>query len=136
MKKGGILHPELSHVLASSGHTDYLLITDRGFPVPEEPQRIDLALVDDKPTVLDVLAAIDAEWSIDRILITDEMALISPQRVQELQALLARHPLRNRLPHRAKTTRPRRQGNYPHRRHLPLCQLHHRLRLTQWPHPT
>jgi D-ribose pyranase len=88
MKKGGILHPELSHVLASSGHTDYLLVTDRGFPVPEEPQRIDLALTDDKPTVLDVLAAIDAEWSIDRIVITDEMALISPQRVQELQALL------------------------------------------------
>ena len=88
MKKNGILHPELSHILASSGHTDYLLITDRGFPVPDEPQRIDLALVDDKPTVLDVLAAIDAEWSIDRILITDEMTLVSPRRVTELQALL------------------------------------------------
>jgi D-ribose pyranase len=88
MKKNGILHPELSHILASSGHTDYLLITDRGFPVPDEPQRIDLALVDDKPTVLDVLAAIDAEWSIDRILITDEMLLVSPRRVAELQVVL------------------------------------------------
>ncbi len=78
----------MSHVLASSGHTDYLLITDRGFPVPDEPQRIDLALVDDKPTVLDVLAAIDAEWSIDRVVITEEMALVSPQRVAELQAIL------------------------------------------------
>jgi len=88
MKRGGILHPELAHVLASSGHTDYLLISDRGFPVPEEPQRIDLALVDDKPTVLDVLAAIDAEWSIDRVVITEEMALVSPHRVEELKALL------------------------------------------------
>ena len=87
MKKGGILHPELSHVLASSGHTDYLLISDRGFPVPEEPKRIDLALVDDKPTVLDVLAAIDAEWSIDRVVITEEMQLVSPERVKELKAL-------------------------------------------------
>ncbi|TXG81942.1 MAG: D-ribose pyranase, partial [Thermomicrobiales bacterium] len=67
MKKDGMLHPQLNHLLASSGHTDYVLISDRGFPVPDEPQRIDLALVDDKPTVLDVLAAIDAEWSIDRI---------------------------------------------------------------------
>jgi D-ribose pyranase len=92
MKKTGILHPGLSHVLASSGHTDYLLITDRGFPVPEEPQRIDLALVDDKPTVLDLLAAIDPEWSIDRILITDEMSLVSPQRVAELEALLPNVP--------------------------------------------
>ena len=88
MKKNGILHPALSHVLASSGHTDYLLISDRGFPVPVEPQRIDLALVDDKPTVLDVLAAIDAEWSIDRVVITEEMQLVSPERVDELRALL------------------------------------------------
>jgi D-ribose pyranase len=111
MKKGGILHPELSHVLASSGHTDYLLITDRGFPVPEEPQRIDLALVDDKPTVLDVLAAIDAEWSIDRILITDEMTVVSPLRVAELQTLLPNvlvetvsHLELKRLGHGAKAT--------------------------------
>lgn len=111
MKKNGILHPDLSHLLASSGHTDYLLITDRGFPVPEEPQRIDLALVDDKPTVLDVLAAIDAEWSIDRILITEEMTLVSPHRVDELHELLptvhfetVTHLELKRLGHGAKAT--------------------------------
>ncbi len=111
MKKSGILHPGLSHVLASSGHTDYLLITDRGFPVPDEPQRIDLALVDDKPTVLDVLAAIDAEWSIDRVVITEEMALVSPQRAAELKAILPdvlvetiSHIELKRLGHGAKAT--------------------------------
>ena len=111
MKKSGILHPELSHVLASSGHTDYLLITDRGFPVPDEPQRIDLALVDDKPTVLDVLAAIDAEWSIDRVVITEEMQLVSPQRAAELKAILPdvlvetiSHIELKRLGHGAKAT--------------------------------
>ncbi len=111
MKKSGILHPELSLLLASSGHTDYLLVSDRGFPVPEEPQRIDLALIDDKPTVLEVLAAIDAEWSIDRILVTDEMALVSPHRVAELHALLPNvrfetvsHLELKRLGHGAKAT--------------------------------
>jgi D-ribose pyranase len=111
MKKGGILHPDLSHVLASSGHTDYLLITDRGFPVPEEPQRIDLALVNDKPTVLDVLAAIEAEWSIDRVVITEEMALVSPHRVREIESLLPgvsietiSHIELKRLGHGAKAT--------------------------------
>ena len=111
MKKSGILHPELSHVLASSGHTDYLLITDRGFPVSDEPQRIDLALVDDKPTVLDVLAAVEAEWSIDRVVITKEMELISPQRVAELKAPLPdvlfetiSHIELKRLGHGAKAT--------------------------------
>lgn len=87
MKVGGILNPALSHLLASTGHTDYFTISDRGFPVPEGPERIDLALVDDIPTVLDVLAAVIAEWSLDRVLITHEMEAISPGRVTEIRAL-------------------------------------------------
>jgi len=69
------------------GHTDYFTICDRGFPVPNGPERIDLALTDDIPTVLDVLRAVEAEWSIDRILIATEMGEISPARVAELQAV-------------------------------------------------
>lgn len=92
MKRGGVLNPALSHLLASTGHTDYFTVCDRGFPVPEGPERIDLALVDDIPTVLDVLAAVIAEWSLDRVLITHEMDAISPDRVAEMQALLGDVP--------------------------------------------
>ena len=92
MKRGGVLNPALSHLLASSGHTDYFTICDRGFPVPEGPERIDLALVDDIPTVLEVLAAVIAEWSLDRVLITHEMDAISPDRVAEMRALLGEVP--------------------------------------------
>ena len=92
MKRGGILNPALSHLLASAGHTDYFTVCDRGFPVPEGPERIDLALVDDIPTVLDVLAAVSAEWSLDRVLITHEMDAISPDRVAEMRALLGDIP--------------------------------------------
>ena len=92
MKRGGILNPALSHLLASTGHTDYFTVCDRGFPVPEGPERIDLALVDDIPTVLDVLAAVIAEWSLDRVLIADEMDAISPDRVAEMGALLGDVP--------------------------------------------
>jgi D-ribose pyranase len=92
MKRGGVLNPALSHLLASTGHTDYFTVCDRGFPVPDGPERIDLALVDDIPTVLDVLAAVIAEWSLDRVLITHEMDAISPDRVAELQALLGDVP--------------------------------------------
>ena len=93
MKRGGILHPGLNHLLASTGHTDYITICDRGFPVPVGPERIDLALVDGIPTVLQVLRAIDAEWSIDRIVITQEMRDISPALVDELQAAVPGIPL-------------------------------------------
>jgi D-ribose pyranase len=92
MKRSGILNPALSHLLASTGHTDYFTICDRGFPVPEGPERIDLALMDDIPTVLDVLAAIVAEWSLDRVLITHEMNAISPDRIAEMQVLLGDVP--------------------------------------------
>ncbi|MER3439468.1 MAG: D-ribose pyranase [Chloroflexota bacterium] len=93
MKKGGILNPALCHLLASSGHTDYFTICDRGFPVPDGPPRIDLALVDDIPTVLDVLRAVAAEWAIDRVVIAQEMTEASPHRVDELRAILGDVPL-------------------------------------------
>jgi D-ribose pyranase len=88
VKKSGILNPALSHLLASTGHSDYFTITDRGFPVPAGPERIDLALVDGIPTVLEVLEAVQSEWEIDRIVITEEMQLASPDQVTKLAALL------------------------------------------------
>lgn len=93
MKRSGILDPALNHLLTSTGHTDYFTICDRGFPVPTGPERIDLALTDGIPTVLDVLRAVVAEWSIDRILIADEMDMVSPTRVAELMETAPGVPL-------------------------------------------
>lgn len=93
MRRGGILHPALGHLLSSTGHTDYFTVCDRGFPVPDGPERIDLALVDGIPTVLDVLRAVHGEWLIDRVLITEEMERVSPDRVAEIRALVGEVPL-------------------------------------------
>ncbi len=111
MKRSGILQPDICRLLVSAGHTDYFLITDRGFPVPPEPERIDLALVDDLPTVLDVLKAVHAEFVIDRVVIAAEMVTFSPARVETLRELLGDTPLETmshielmRLGHDAKAT--------------------------------
>ena len=88
MKRGGVLNPALSYLLASTGHTDYFTICDCGFPVPVGPERIDLALTEGIPTVLDVVRVVASEWSIDRVLITHEMGKISPQRVAELREIV------------------------------------------------
>jgi D-ribose pyranase len=93
MRRGGVLHPALGHLLSSTGHTDYFTVCDRGFPVPEGPERIDLALVDGIPTVLDVLRAVHAEWVIDRVVITEEMEQVSPARVAEIRAVVGDVPL-------------------------------------------
>ena len=87
MKRGGILHPGISHLLASTGHTDFFTICDRGFPVPLGPERIDLAVIDDLPRVLDVLRAIDAEFVIDRIIVAEEAEQFSAAYVVELRGL-------------------------------------------------
>ena len=100
MKKSGILHPGINYLLARTGHTDYFTICDKGFPVPSGPERIDLALVEGMPTVLDVLRAIKAEFIIDRLVITTEMESVSPNRAAELRALLGVIPL-EAIPHLA-----------------------------------
>lgn len=93
MKRGGLYHPAINHLLASSGHTDYFTICDRGFPVPIGPERIDLALVDGIPTVMDVIRAILPEFQVDRVLIAEEALTASPDYVRELRSLLDPVPL-------------------------------------------
>ena len=85
MKRGGILHPGINHLLASTGHTDYFTISDRGFPIPHDQERIDLALADDLPRVLDVLRLIDAEFVIDRVILAEEAERFSPAYVAALR---------------------------------------------------
>ena len=92
-KKGGIYHPALSHLIASAGHSDWITIADVGFPAPMGPERIDLGLTDDIPTVLDVLAAVLAEFHVDRVLTANEATTAAPERIAELRTLLGDIPL-------------------------------------------
>ncbi|ASN04192.1 D-ribose pyranase [Virgibacillus necropolis] len=85
MKKAGILHPEMSHLVASLGHTDYVVLGDKGYPVPDHTKRIDLGITEDLPTVLQVLKVIETEFTIDRMIVTEEMLDISPERYKVLQ---------------------------------------------------
>ncbi len=93
MKRSGILNPAINLLLSSTGHTDYFTISDKGFPVADGPTRIDLALIEGIPTVLDVLRAIHAEYQIDRVVISTEMTEVSPDRVEELRDILGDIPL-------------------------------------------
>lgn len=111
MKRSGILHPGISHLLASTGHTAYFTVCDRGFPVPQEPERIDLALVDGIPTVLDVVKAVHAEFVIDRVLVAEEAMTVSPEWIAELRSALGEIPLQTvshlelkRLSHEGRAT--------------------------------
>ncbi len=82
----GILNPELLALVGRAGHTDTITICDRGFPVPDGPARMDLSLVDDVPTVPQVLAALQTAARLDRILMASEVAEVSPDRLRAMRA--------------------------------------------------
>ena len=46
LKNNGLLNKELLELICSVGHGDYIMITDRGFPIPSTPYThiIDLGL--------------------------------------------------------------------------------------------
>ncbi len=79
MKKSGLLHPELSHVIASLGHTDILVIADAGLPIPEGVPRIDLAYTAGQPPFLSVLEAVLAEMEVESATLALEMQDITPK---------------------------------------------------------
>jgi D-ribose pyranase len=60
MLKTGILNPHVLNLLARVRHTNTLVIADRGFPSWPQIETVDLSLVDNVPTVLQVLAAVRA----------------------------------------------------------------------------
>jgi len=70
--KTGILNPHVLSLLARVRHTNTLVIADRGFPFWPMFETIDLSLVDDVPTVLQVLAAIRPNFVVGKAWMAEE----------------------------------------------------------------
>jgi D-ribose pyranase len=56
----GILNPQLLSLLARVRHTNALVIADRGFPFWPMIETVDISVVDDLPTVCQLIAAVRA----------------------------------------------------------------------------
>jgi D-ribose pyranase len=72
MLKSGILNPKILDLLARVRHTNLLAIADRGFPFWPQIETVDISLVDDIPTVLDVVAAIRPNFVIAEAWMAEE----------------------------------------------------------------
>ncbi|MCL4514482.1 MAG: D-ribose pyranase [Firmicutes bacterium] len=100
MKKIGVLHIELSAVIASMAHEEYLVIGDAGLPVPDGVKCIDLALKDGVPGFLETLEAVMSELKVQEAIIDTEMAEISPHIREGLNKLVAGAFPIKAVPHR------------------------------------
>ena len=58
MLRQGIINPQVLNLIARVRHTNTLVIADRGFPFWPQLETVDISLVDDIPTVRQVLAAL------------------------------------------------------------------------------
>ncbi|MEN6500366.1 MAG: D-ribose pyranase [Rectinema sp.] len=93
MKKGRILNQKLSEAIASMGHGDWIIITDAGFPIPNDARRIDLALEANVPTVHQVLAAILSDFVYERCVVTLEQKTNHPRLYADIESMIDRCPI-------------------------------------------
>ncbi len=92
MKKGAILNKRLNTAIADMGHGDTLILCDAGFPIPTEEQRVDLAITQDLPSVIQILELLYGDFIYERVIVAEEQKLYNPihfKRVCELSARCA-----------------------------------------------
>ena len=93
MKKAGILNSEISRVLSYMGHTDLIAIGDCGLPIPDEVERIDLALNFGVPTFMQTLETVVADMKVEKIVLAEEIKTQNPKVLGEIEALFAGQPI-------------------------------------------
>lgn len=89
MKRAGILNSEISRVLSYLGHTDCICIGDCGLPIPDEVERIDLALAFGEPTFMRTLEVVAGDMKIEKIVLAEEIKTQNPDVLHAIEELFA-----------------------------------------------
>ena len=90
-KNSGTLNPALARVISELGHTDELVVTDAGLPIPAGVERIDLALTENVPRFLECLDVVLAEVQAEGAIAASEIAEHSPELLEALKDRLGSH---------------------------------------------
>ena len=90
MKKGRILNKYLNEAIAGLGHGDIIIISDAGFPIPDENQRIDLAIEADKPGIIEILDLIMSDFIYERCIVAEEQRDYNPEHYKKVVDLCTR----------------------------------------------
>ncbi|MCI0182547.1 MAG: D-ribose pyranase [Acidibacillus sp.] len=84
VKRSGLLHGELSKIVARLGHGQSIAIADYGLPIPTHIPVIDLAVAPNMPPLLSVLQAISSELDVESLIVAEELANTLPQFLEEI----------------------------------------------------
>ncbi|MCE0509848.1 MULTISPECIES: D-ribose pyranase [Microbacterium] len=88
-KTATTINPALSRVISETGHTDLVVVTDAGLPIPPGSERIDLAYRPGAPEFLDVLDTVLAEMVVEGATVSAEVAEKSPEVLAALRERFA-----------------------------------------------
>jgi D-ribose pyranase len=88
-RNNGTLNGQLSRVISELGHTDQLVVTDAGLPIPPGVERIDLAVRPNLPRFLDLLDTVLAETCVEAALLSEEIREHSPDMLTAISERLA-----------------------------------------------
>lgn len=83
------VNPALSRLISETGHTDLIVVTDAGLPIPPGADRIDLAYRRGAPPFFDVLDTVLAELVVEGATVSAEVAEHSPHVLAELERRFA-----------------------------------------------
>lgn len=89
-RNSGTLNAQLARVISELGHTDGLVVTDAGLPIPPGVERVDLAIRENLPRFLNVLDAVLDEVQVEGALLAEEIRRHSPAMLEEIQERFAR----------------------------------------------
>ena len=89
MKRAGILNSDISRVLSYMGHTDCICIGDCGLPIPDEVERIDLALAFGVPTFMQTLKVVVDDMKVEKIVLAEEIRQQNPDVLRQVEELFA-----------------------------------------------
>lgn len=90
MRKSGIINGKLMGILAGLAHTDRIVVSDAGFPIPDGPEVVDLTLVKGIPAFMDVMKAVLNEIVVEKIVMFAPIAEVNAKVYHALDDMLVK----------------------------------------------
>jgi D-ribose pyranase len=90
MKTSGVLHAELSEIIARIGHGQTIVISDYGLPVPACTAMIDLAIRKGIPSFLDVLQSVLEDLVVEEATVAAELRDANTTLLTEIESIVGK----------------------------------------------
>ena len=87
-KNTSTLNGQLSRIISETGHTDLIVVTDAGLPIPSGVERVDLAVRPGLPAFLDLLDTVLDELVVEGATVSEEIRDHSPEMLAQIEARL------------------------------------------------